>query len=95
MRRPAFQGSLVLPCFVENKRFYFECPHCSVTVEVPRDWVACTIFRCGAYRTAGLPPIGPHTSRAECERLVREGLIWGCGRPFKFDGLRVSICEYI
>ena len=40
-------------------------------------------------------PIDPHTPKAECDRLFREGLIHGCGKPFKFDGVNLTICDYI
>ena len=40
-------------------------------------------------------PVSPHTPKAECDRLACEGLIHGCGKPFKFDGKKVTICGYI
>lgn len=39
--------------------------------------------------------MGPHTAKVECDRLVTLGLIWGCGKPFKFDGAHPTICGYI
>lgn len=74
--------------------YFLSCPHCDSTIEVPRRAINCKIFRCGAYRRPGLPPINPHTPKEECERLVEKGLIHGCGKPFRFDGVTVEKCDY-
>lgn len=74
--------------------YEFACPHCQGTIVVfPAD-IRCTIFRHATYRNNG-NPIPPHTPKEECERLVREGIVWGCGKPFRFDGTHVEICDYI
>lgn len=68
------------------------CPHCgeyAIIVEIN-----CTIFRHGVYKT-NMQPINPHASKEECERLLASGEIYGCGKPFKYDGKNVEICEYI
>jgi hypothetical protein len=39
--------------------------------------------------------VNPHASKAECEKWVRNGEVYGCGKPFRFDGDNVSICGYI
>jgi hypothetical protein len=43
--------------------------------------------------------MNPHASKEECERLVREGLIYGCGKPMlivrKTDEYGVEGCDYI
>lgn len=96
-----------------DNNYFLECPHCGVTIEVPKRQVNCKIFRCGVYkqrerdsttdknstRSVGRPsaalPINPHASKEECERLVREGLIYGCGGAFRFDGKTVEKCDYI
>lgn len=75
--------------------YFISCPMCNTTIEIPDREINCKIFRCGVYRTNGCPPINPHTPEAECKRLVKENLIWGCGSPFRFDGTVVSKCEYI
>jgi hypothetical protein len=41
----------------------------------------------------------PHFPRAECDRVVAEDLIYGCGKPFRIetvDGQQVAVvCDYI
>jgi hypothetical protein len=46
--------------------------------------------------------MNPHASKEECERLVREGLIYGCGKPMLVvkkspppDEYGVEGCDYI
>jgi hypothetical protein len=64
--------------------YFFSCPHCLGGVQVQTDQVACRIFRHGAYKLPDNPPIGPHTSKEECERLVETNSITGCAKPFLF-----------
>lgn len=77
-------------------RYYFRCPYasCRLLVQVPQDWVRCTIFRCGVFKHNG-DSIDPHSSREICAELVRRQTIWGCGRPFRFNGDHVELCGYI
>jgi hypothetical protein len=74
--------------------YEFQCPHCNVTIQVAHNQVNCKIFRCGVYK-GNDQPIPPHSSKQECDRLVQNNLINGCGKPFKFDGKNVTICGYI
>jgi len=93
---------------LENKRnlvdkngnlYTFNCPHCDGYIEVEEQQVACQIFRHGTFKQPGLPPINPHASKEECERLLRENLILGCAKPFKFFFAQpqnyVEPCDYI
>lgn len=66
--------------------YFIQCPHCHMGIEVEWNQVNCKIFRHGVLKATG-QPMNPHTPKNECDRLAREGLIWGCGRPFRFDGL--------
>jgi hypothetical protein len=76
--------------------YVFDCPHCGMVVQVPRDGLNCQIFRLGVFRSNPDEQIPPHASRAECERLLQEGLIYGCGRPFIYrGGATAQICDYI
>ena len=72
--------------------YYFACPHCGATIEVVS--IACGIFRCGEMKS-GKGQIPPHADKATCDRLVKEGKVWGCARPFRFDGRRATVCAYV
>ena len=71
---------------------YCECPHCGVVVQVVD--IACGIFRCGEFKN-NQGQIPPHADRATCERLVQEALVWGCAKPFRFDGHTATACDYL
>lgn len=78
----------------EGKVYYFECPHCTCLVSVPVDGINCKIFRHGTMKNDG-KQLPPHLSKSECDRLAQEDLIYGCGKPFRFDGEKVEKCDYI
>lgn len=73
------------------------CPHCSEPVLIEQ--VNCAIFRHGTHKNNG-EQMDPHAPKTECDRLVREDAIYGCGRPFRIylgpSGEWIAIiCEYI
>jgi len=75
------------------------CPHCQGTVIVQHNELNCRIFRHGVYWSNG-QPIPPHAPKTECDRLVAENLIAGCGKPFQVisqsDGTELAVpCDYI
>ena len=74
--------------------FIIECPWCFGTVEVERDQINCKIFRHGALKQNG-QQINQHLPETQCIELKRLDLIWGCGKPFIFDGSVVVRCGYI
>lgn len=87
--------------------YVFNCPHCDMFVQVEKNQVNCHIFR-HAYLVNKLSngqiqllgQIGPHTPKAQCDQLIKEERIVGCGRPFKFvkqdnGEYRAEICGYI
>jgi hypothetical protein len=39
--------------------------------------------------------INPHAPKEFCEKMVAENKIWGCGKPFKYDGKNAVICDYL
>ena len=55
------------------------CPHCSQLIEIVE--LNCCIFRCGIYQHNG-EQIPPHLPKIECDRLVENRSIYGCGKPF-------------
>ncbi len=78
----------------ETDTFYFSCPHCNSTCEVPRIEIRCTIFRHAVFKE-GLNFVPPHASKDECERWLERGLVFGCAKPFRFNGKTVEKCGYI
>ena len=78
----------------ESDTFYFNCPHCGNMIQVPRNEIRCTIFRHAVFKN-GMKFVPPHASEKECQRWLKEDLVYGCAKPFKFDGKKVEICGYI
>ena len=74
------------------------CPHCQLPFEVEEG--NCLVFR-HAVDKKTLAPIAPHTPQAECEKLLREEKILGCGKPLRLAYDKAArlwigeICDYI
>jgi len=75
-----------------------QCPHCLAWIEI--ESINCAIFRHAVYKQ-GLTGINPHMSKIDCENLVNNDLVYGCGKPFKLIGTdkngeyQAIICGYI
>merc|ERR1712232_1378430 len=94
-REQVKEGDIV---YDEDTRLYsFACPHCGEIAQVARYQINCRIFRHAQFKGRGHGQwfVNPHAPKAECDRWVREGLIYGCGKPFRFDGNSVQKCGYI
>lgn len=63
--------------------FRFQCPHCNISIITKCIETKCCIYRCGILKSNG-EQIPPHTNKIECDKLFREGKIYGCSRPFRF-----------
>jgi len=74
--------------------YYFPCPHCNAICQVNKNDIRCTIFR-HAVNKKDCSFVNPHASKEDCERWVLNGEVYGCGKPFKFDGTKVEICGFI
>ena len=76
--------------------FFITCPHCNQTIEVLQ--INCRIFRCGILKS-NYTQINPHLSKVECDKLVNDDLIFGCGKPFELINeigkWKPVPCEYI
>lgn len=80
-----------------DRIYRFNCPHCDIAIEVQENEVNCQIFRCGRMKNGGAP-VNPHAPKEHCDRLFKQGLVWGCCKPFKFfkaNPCYVEPCEYI
>jgi hypothetical protein len=70
------------------------CPHCGDYIIIEE--LNCGIFRHGVYKTG--EQIDPHMKEKQCLQLVKDCLIYGCGKPFQIiinNGIHVQKCEYI
>ena len=56
------------------------CPHCNRWMQIEE--INCAIFRHGQYKETGIQ-IPPHLDKKGCDDLIKKGLIYGCGKPFK------------
>lgn len=89
----------------KNNLYIFNCPHCDMFIEVEKNSVNCSIFRHAYFftRTNGdivlTEQLNPHAPKEVCEKLVKEGKIYGCGKPFRMEkngnSYEIKICEYI
>jgi hypothetical protein len=70
------------------------CPNCNISIEIIQ--LNCKIFRCGIYKDSGIQ-IPPHLPKNECDLLIIENRIYGCGKPFKIldDNTTPIVCDYI
>ena len=82
----------------EFEFYIFTCPYCEGTIIVHRNELNCRIFRHGVLK-ANQEQMNPHCPKEECDRLVAENLIIGCGKPFRVEGegvnVNVVMCGYI
>jgi len=80
----------------EYKEFIIdECPHCKMEIIIYRNEMNCRIFRHGVLKING-EQMNPHASKEECEKLINENRIYGCGKPFRIDNYgKFEICDYI
>ncbi len=74
------------------------CPYCNGPIIIGKNELNCCIFRHAVYKR-DMTPIHPHMTKDQCERLLKDGLIWGCARPFRIlrnnDQYIAEICDYI
>ena len=72
------------------------CPHCNEFIIIEK--LNCGIFRHGIFKENG-QQIPPHSSKEHCDNYINNGVIYGCGKPFKIilknDIYTVEICDYI
>ena len=81
--------------YIKNdEMYYFQCPHCKIMCQVHKSDIRCTIFRHAVYKK-DLSFVNPHATKEECDMWIQKREVYGCGKPFKFDGEKVEICGYI
>lgn len=70
------------------------CPHCAEYICISK--INCGIFRHCIYIKNG-KQVPPHTKKDKLDKLIANGEIYGCGKPFQINKNthEVSICDYI
>ncbi len=71
---------------------FYECPWCQGMIEIIE--LNCKIFRHGYYKKENIQ-INPHLKKDECEDLIKQDLIYGCGKPFCILNGNIEKCDYI
>jgi phage FluMu protein Com len=76
-----------------------KCPHCKNLVFLLKKEFNCKIYRHGVYKK-DLKQIDSHMKKEDCIKLAKNGLIYGCGKPFKIkeekkDVFEIVKCDYI
>ena len=81
-----------------DKYVIVKCPHCNDMICVYLKDFNCLIFRHGVLKSNN-EQIDPHLKKEACDQLFQDGLIYGCGKPFKIivadDKYTTTICDYI
>jgi hypothetical protein len=95
---PCSLSCLLIPSILPSS-LILNCPHCNEFIIVHHEEIQCGIFRHGIY-TNNLEPVDPHLSQKQCESLVMQKMIYGCGKPFQlfFDSSNnpyTQKCDYI
>jgi hypothetical protein len=62
----------------------FPCPHCGGYIQVQKNQINCKIFRHGVKKN--MTQIPPHSTKAQCDAYLKSGNVYGCCKPFLFDG---------
>jgi len=76
----------------KNNELIVDCPHCKEPVWIEQ--LNCRIFRHASFKTGEQIP--PHATQIECETWVKEGLVYGCAKPFQIlESGEVVLCHYI
>jgi phage FluMu protein Com len=90
-------GRAIKEAIEEEQQDYVvvKCPHCKDVIMILKKEFNCRIFRHGYYKDNNVQ-MNAHEHKEECDRLFNEGLIYGCGKPFRLNEKNVAIvCEYI
>ena len=76
--------------------FEIKCPHCGEYVIIEQ--INCAIFRHGVFKS-DMSQINPHLPKLDCDNLIENNLIYGCGKPFRIvkeNGEWIGIqCDYV
>ena len=66
----------------EDDSILIICPHCEMLMSLIKNQINCAIYRHGICKDT-FQQMDPHASKEECDNLVKNNKIYGCGKPFK------------
>jgi hypothetical protein len=69
-----------------------KCPHCDCDILINK--INCKIFRHGVYKN-NFKQINQHLNKDSCDKLIKNNLIYGCGKPFELILNKLDNNEYI
>ena len=72
----------------------YDCPHCKLKIYINNNDINCKIFRHAAYKK-NMINISPHSSKNVIEKMLKNNIIYGCGKPIKLLGFKLIKCDYI
>lgn len=75
-----------------NNKMIVYCPHCFEPIEILE--LNCRIFRHAIYKH-NYQQIDPHMSQKDCEDLIKQGVVYGCAKPFQILDEKAEKCDYI
>tara|TARA_Y100000816_G_C25923381_1_gene481511 strand:- start:6 stop:242 length:237 start_codon:yes stop_codon:yes gene_type:complete len=77
-----------------NEYIIVNCPNCGDYIQIFKNEINCKIFRHGILKSSG-KQINPHLKKSLCDKLLNEGKIYGCGKPFMLKHDIAVTCDYI
>tara|TARA_Y100000816_G_C26031728_1_gene540106 strand:- start:633 stop:923 length:291 start_codon:yes stop_codon:yes gene_type:complete len=79
---------------LKSCNYIIECPHCDELCAVHKNDIRCTVFRHAVYKK-DFSFVYPHATKEQCDSWVYNDEVYGCGKPFIFDGKSINKCGYI
>lgn len=67
------------------------CPHCGCKIQIIE--LNCRVFRCGIYKSNG-KQLDPHALKELCDKVAKDGLVYGCAKPFEIINDVAVKCDY-
>ena len=81
----------------DTKVFIYKCPHCKEFIITDKNQLNCKIFRHGVHIKT-LKQINSHAKKTVCDKLKKNNLIYGCGKPYEIKHIKgkyvADICKY-
>ena len=76
--------------------YLLKCPHCDEEIIIFKNELNCCIFRHAVYKDSNMGNFNPHSNEKQCINAKELDLIYGCGKPIKFDKEKeqLVICSY-